>query len=418
MFTFDNYLFALLLVLVPLFIYYSYFYKKDTYRQQPWYFGLFCCVTIVISMSYPLELSSGHIYDLRTIPWLLAFLYAGLRMGIVATLLILVYRFFIGFDDGFFITLFAYVSSGFCIYLYLNKYRETSFKQRLYTSLTLTFINVLFVIIGILYFLENFNQTLLPSFFAYFIISHLVTIAIVVYIIETLQEKEKNSLKLQQAEKLKIVGEMAASVAHEIRNPLTVVKGFIQIFKSDQNLTTKQVSSIELIQSELLRAEKIINDYLSLAKSETTDLELVDLKDSIINVVQIMDSYALLHGTTIKNNIDTSFFISANRNELSQVFINLIKNGIEAIEEKNGVITIDAQQIRNHVEVKISDNGKGMSEEDMHRLGSPFYTTKHQGTGLGTMVCFKIIENLNGKIEVRSKVQEGTTFLISLPLKE
>ncbi|PIB51920.1 histidine kinase dimerization/phospho-acceptor domain-containing protein, partial [Pseudomonas sp. 2822-17] len=86
-------------------------------------------------------------------------------------------------------------------------------------------------------------------FIAYFIISHLVTILIVVYIIETLNEKEENKIKLQQSERIKLIGEMAASVAHEVRNPLTVVKGFIHIFKNDKNLTEKQLSSLELMDS-------------------------------------------------------------------------------------------------------------------------------------------------------------------------
>ncbi|MFC0471364.1 ATP-binding protein [Halalkalibacter kiskunsagensis] len=412
MFSFDNYLFALLVVLVPVFVYYSFFYKRD--RSI---FGLFCCVSIILSMTYPLELATGHIYDLRTIPWLLTFLYGGLNMGLAATALIFVYRLIIGVDIGLLITIFTYLTSGISVVLFLKKYQKVDLKQKLKISFFLTIFNTVLVLMGIIYSPANFNLTVLPTFVAYFILSHLVTILIVVYIIETLQEKEQNKSKLQQAEKIKIVGEIAASVAHEVRNPLTVVKGFIHIFKNEKNITRDQIVSLELMDSELQRAEKIIHDYLSLAKSKPTDLEKLDMIEIVKNVVGVMESYALLNGVNIVTNLQDSHYITANRSELSQVFLNIIKNGIESIENK-GSLTISARKLGNYVEVNITDNGKGMSDEEIKRLGSPFYTTKDQGTGLGTMVCYKIIDSLKGEIKVNSTINEGTTFSVILPLVE
>lgn len=417
MYSFDNYLFALLLVLVPIFVYYSYFFKKDFFRGSPFILGLICIVTIILSMSFPMELASGHIYDLRTIPWLLAFFYAGIKMGIIATLVIFFYRFVIGVDDGLLITIFTYFISGISVFFCLEKYKIANVKRKLMISFFLTLFNSLLVISGIVYFYENFNASQLPSFIVYFIFSHIVTIVIVVYIIETLMEKEKNRMKMQEAERIKLIGEMAASVAHEVRNPLTVVKGFIQIFKNEKNITSKQIDSLELMDSELRRAEKIINDYLSLAKTDTTDLEQVDMKEILNSVIEVMESYALLNGVSIDNKIDQSYYITANRSELNQVFLNIIKNGIESIENK-GMVTIDCKKMGSRVEVMITDTGKGMSEEQIKRLGSPFYTTKEKGTGLGTLVCFKIIEKLKGDIQVNSKLNSGTTFTITLPLSK
>jgi len=416
MFSFDNYLFALLLVLIPIFVYYSYFYKKELCKGKFLLFGLFCCVSIIFSMSYPVGLSLGHIYDLRTIPWLLAFLYGGYRIGIVATVVIFIYRFYIGFDDGFLITIFAYFTSGISVFFFVERYKKGELKQKLKISFFLSLFNTLLVISGIFYFIENFNLNVLPSFIGYFIIAHLVTMLLAVFIIDTLQEKEQNKMKLQQSERIKLIGEMAAAVAHEIRNPLTVVKGFIQIFKSEKNITAKQISSLELTYSEILRAEKIINDYLSLAKTETMDLTNLDIKDTIAKVVEVMESYALLNGVTINNKVQESYNIVGNQGELYQVFLNIIKNDIESIEDK-GDLTISANKLGSSVEVTITDTGKGMTEKEIKRLGSPFYTTKDQGTGLGTMVCYKIIDNLKGEIKVKSRINEGTTFSIILPLQ-
>ncbi len=366
-------------------------------------------------MTYPLELSIGHIYDLRTIPWLLAFLYGGLNMGILATACVFIYRLIIGIDFGLFITLFAYSTSAITVLMYLKKYRNFNLKDKLRTSFILTFINTLLVLAGLSHPYRNLEFINLPMFLTYFIVSHLVTIVIMIFIIETLREAEQSKVKLQQAERIKVIGELAASVAHEVRNPLTVVKGFIHIFKNESNLTTSQISSLELMDSELQRAEKIIHNYLSLAKTNTTDLEKLDVIDLAKNVIGVTESYALLKGVTIINQFQGSYYVTANRSELSQVFLNIIKNGIESIDGK-GTLTLSASKTKGYAQIDITDTGKGMSEEEIQRLGTPFYTTKDQGTGLGTMFCYKTIGHLQGEIKVKSKLNEGSTISILLPL--
>ncbi|MDT8861386.1 HAMP domain-containing histidine kinase [Alkalihalobacillus sp. MEB130] len=415
MFSFDNYLFALLVVLVPVFVYYSFLYKKGSPQKNAITFGLLCCLSIFLSMTYPLELSGGQIYDLRTIPWLLAYLYGGINMGLVATAFIFLYRFIIGLDIGFIITLFAYSLSSITVYFFLQKYKMVELTEKLKISFLLTLLNTILVLIGLGYSYQHFDQTIVFDFVTYFLVSHLLTILIVIYIIETLQEKEQNKSKLLQAERVKIIGEMAASVAHEVRNPLTVVKGFIYIFKTEKNLTTSQISSLELMDTELQRAETIIHNYLSLAKSKTSDMEKIDVIELVQSVVCVMNSYALLKGITIVNNLEGSYYIKANRCEVNQVFLNIIKNGIESIDGK-GHLILRASKKGNSVTISITDNGKGMTEEEVKRLGSPFYTTKDYGTGLGTMVCYKIVDNLQGEIKVKSSVNVGTTFSIFLPL--
>ncbi|MGP7819608.1 ATP-binding protein [Niallia sp. 01092] len=414
MFRFDNYLLTLLIVLVPALLYYNYFYKKELDKDKKYILGLFCSLTVILSMSFPLKLAPGHFYDLRAIPWLISFFYGGYEVGIITTIVIFVYRFLLGVNAGFFITIICYSFASFFVLFFIKKYQLLLFRNKLIASVIFTLISNSLIILAVLY-TGKVQEEVLPSFIAYFYVSHIVTIIIVIYIIETLQEKELNKVKIQQSERIKIIGEMAASVAHEIRNPLTVVKGFIQLLKSDTNLTTKQVSSIDLIQSELLRAENIINDYLSLAKTKVSSPEQIDMKEIIFHVVEVAESFALLNNVTIINKVNRSFYIEANSNEISQVLLNIMKNGIEAIEEK-GELIINAEKRGGNIEIQITDTGKGMTKEQIKRLGSPFYTTKDQGTGLGTMVCFKIIHNLHGDIKIHSKINQGTTFEITIPL--
>ncbi|MFT8321276.1 MAG: ATP-binding protein [Bacillus sp. (in: firmicutes)] len=415
MFKYDNYLLTLLIVLVPTLIYYNYFYKKELQKDKKYILGLFCMITVILEMSFPLKLAPGHYYDLRAIPWLISFFYGGFENGIITTLSLFIYRYLLGASDGFFITVFCYIPSVLLVSFCMKRYQSLTLIRKIIASVILMLVCNTLIILAVVERIGETHNSVLPSFILYFYGSHFVTVIIVIYLIETLQDKEQNKEKLQQSERIKIVGEMAASVAHEIRNPLTVVKGFIQLLKSDHNLTTKQVSSIDLIQSELLRAENIINDYLSLAKTKVTSPEQIDIKEVISQVVEVTEPFALLNNVTISNKLNKSLYIEANRNEISQVFLNIIKNGIEAIEEK-GELIIHAEKRGMNIGICITDTGRGMTEEQIKRIGSPFYTTKDQGTGLGTMVCFKIIHNLRGDIKIRSKINQGTTFEIIIPM--
>ncbi|MDC3417611.1 ATP-binding protein [Aquibacillus salsiterrae] len=417
MFNFENYLFALLVILIPVFIYFSFFYKKYPTKVNYYIIGFLCAIAIIISMSYPFNLATGHVYDMRTIPWLIAFLYGGRKMGLFATLVIFIYRARIGIDEGFLITIIAFSLSAVIVSLFIKKYERVELREKLKISVLLTLFSVSLIVIGLLSFIRKVSYTEIPMFITYFFVSNLLTIVLVVYIVETLMEKERNRVQIQQAERVKLIGEMAASVAHEIKNPLTIVMGFTQILKGDKNLTEKQHSSLQLIDSELNRAQKIIYDYLSLAKTNEKDFERLNCVEVIENVIDVTKYHAQISGVEIINQTNGNFIVRANRNELTQVFLNMIKNAVESIDG-SGQVIVSTQQVGKYLQVTIIDNGKGMDEEDVNSLGTPYFTTKENGTGLGMMVCFKIIDSLKGEINVTSIKGEGTTFKITLPLAD
>lgn len=260
-----------------------------------------------------------------------------------------------------------------------------------------------------------FTNKLTWTFVIYLYLSHIVTLSIAVYLIESLSYQERKKEQMQQTERIRLIGEMAASVAHEIRNPLTVVKGYTHLLKEASNITEKQKDMLMLMSSELVRAEKIINDYLSLARTNEGTKEQINLGKLIKKVEELMSPYALLNNVKIYNQVQTECIIEAGQDEILQVFINIIKNAIEAIEGKGEVI-VSEKTTENYVKINIADNGKGMTEEELNRLGTPFYSTKTQGTGIGTMVCFNIVHHLNGKIEMKSKMNKGTTCSVYLPI--
>lgn len=235
---------------------------------------------------------------------------------------------------------------------------------------------------------------------------------------EQILQRTKIQRELQRAEKMNAIGQLAASVAHEIRNPMTVVKGFLQIFLAKEQMSEEERMYIRLMIEEMHRAETIINDYLSLAKPDIEQMELVDAGEFASRVMDLMNSYAMMSkNISIEINVNQRVYIRSNPSELRQVLINILKNGIEAMKE-GGNLTLSVYKENGYGVFEISDTGIGMSETELERLGTPFYSLKEKGTGIGMMVCYQIIERMKGKIDVSSEVGNGTTFKIYIPLAE
>ncbi|MCM3766762.1 PAS domain-containing sensor histidine kinase [Neobacillus niacini] len=237
----------------------------------------------------------------------------------------------------------------------------------------------------------------------------------IVIISRDISERKKSEEILLQSEKLSIVGELAAGIAHEIRNPLTTIKGFIQLYKSTNN----DFEFSELLLGELGRIETITSEMLTLGKPQAVKMVGADLRELIENTMELLSPQALLNGIQFQMVSEKSpFFITCEKNQLRQVFLNIFKNAMEAMPE-GGEIHI---QLRNGAPgecvVSVKDHGCGIPEELLPRLGEPFYSLKEKGTGLGIMICHKIIKQHHGSITYHSKENEGTLVEIKLPLVE
>jgi two-component system, sporulation sensor kinase B len=232
---------------------------------------------------------------------------------------------------------------------------------------------------------------------------------------EDIFEHTKLQQELQRAEKMNAIGQLAASVAHEIRNPMTVVKGFLQIFLSKE-MTDEDHMYLKLMIEELNRAETIINDYLSLAKPDVGKLESIDGSEMTEQVMDLMSSYAMMSkNISMHTEIKDHVKIRGNKSELKQVLINILKNGIEAMAD-GGKLSMTLERQGDFGVFIIKDTGIGMTAEELSRLGTAFYSLKERGTGMGLMVCYQIVERMKGQIKVSSKKGEGTTFEIMVPL--
>ncbi len=221
--------------------------------------------------------------------------------------------------------------------------------------------------------------------------------------------KEKNN-QIKQLDQLGAIGQMAAGIAHEIKNPLTTIKGFVQL------LSEKAESEYsDIILSELERIEFIMGEILMLAKPQTNiSFKRKNLNQIILEVISFMNPEAIIHNVTLNRSLSPIPAVSCEAKQIKQVLINIIKNAIEAMPS-GGNIRIKTYYSDGFIGMDIIDNGKGISEERLKRLKEPFYTDKEKGTGLGLMICYKLIEDHHGTIHFTSEEGRGTCVHIKLP---
>ncbi|RFU68983.1 PAS domain-containing sensor histidine kinase [Peribacillus saganii] len=233
---------------------------------------------------------------------------------------------------------------------------------------------------------------------------------IISYAKDVTQIRETQEI-LRKTEKLSVVGELAASVAHEVRNPLTSLKGFVQLLQTSED-EYKHYYSIML--SELDRINLIVSELLVLAKPQDLQYEKHSVIHLMTDVKALLEPQANIDGARISMDIkDPLPLISCEANQLKQVFINIIKNSIEASSQN---INIVFEQNEEWIYINIKDDGCGMEEDRIKHLGEPFYSSKEKGTGLGLTVTYRIIEAHHGKISFNSVLDQGTEVKILLPI--
>ncbi|MET3291170.1 UNVERIFIED_CONTAM: two-component system sporulation sensor kinase A [Brevibacillus sp. OAP136] len=231
-------------------------------------------------------------------------------------------------------------------------------------------------------------------------------------ILRDITEWKKSQLILQNSEKLTVAGQLAAGIAHEIRNPITVIKGFVHLMSSGFG---DKEEYFRIMSSECERIEQILSELLVLAKPQTIKLEPKDIRLIMLQTITLLHSQAILNNVEIVTEFDPGVvMLQCDENQMKQVFINFIKNAIEAMPS-GGTIKIQIKQRENDIIVRIIDDGTGIPPEILSKMGQPFYTTKEKGTGLGFMVSKRIIENHSGTIHIESEWNKGTTLEINLP---
>ena len=402
----------ILIVLFPIFVYQLFF--ND--RTKPYKNGLDIKLTlilllmVVLTMSFPVRFSEGYIYDFRMVPFIIAFFYGGLIPGLLTFFTLLIFRFFIG-GEGFYHVLICYTIATVILLYCMNRYEALQMKHKIVLSSSVFWI-MTFTLVMTYLNTKEFNQ--IPFLLFYFFISW-ICLLMGIYTIENVQQKRTIDLELQRAEKLNVISQLAASVAHEVRNPMTSVRGFLQLLNEDEASTKTQKNYITIAIDELDHAQGIINDYLSLAKPHNEEKTLLNLSIEVKKAIELMTSFSTILDIDIRSELQENLYIQGNRGEVKQVLINIIKNGIESMD-MGGLLYVKLYDGGGFVFIEIKDTGKGMTESQLKNIGTPFYTTKEKGTGIGLTITYQLIHAMRGSIRVESKVGKGTTFTITFPI--
>lgn len=229
-------------------------------------------------------------------------------------------------------------------------------------------------------------------------------------IIADITERKLMEKEMSRMERLNLIGEMAAGIAHEIRNPLTTVRGFLQSFMRRTEFAHFN-SQLNLMVTELDRANSIITEYLSLAKNKPLDQSPQSLNKIIEDLLPLMESDALLNEKWIVTELADIPTLFLDTQEMRQLILNFVRNGLEAMLP-GGQLTIGTFVEGKQVVLSIQDQGTGIPMEIKQKLGTPFLTTKENGTGLGLPICFSIANRHNAKIDIKTG-DAGTTFMVN-----
>lgn len=239
-----------------------------------------------------------------------------------------------------------------------------------------------------------------------------------VVIFTDLTELREMEDKLRVTEKLSAIGRMAASIAHEVRNPLASMSGSIQMLKKDLNLDSDDLKLMDIVLKETERLNILVGDFLAYARPPAPRFEDVDLREIIQDAVQLMRGTALGSQIKLTTNLPEEMAVlSVDRSQIHQVVMNLVKNSIEAIDRK-GDITVSLSRFGSEPDgdsvIAVSDDGPGIPEEVLPRIFEPFITSKVNGTGLGLAIVYQLVQIHKGTVGIQTEKGQGTTISVRL----
>ncbi|WP_077619764.1 ATP-binding protein [Bacillus sinesaloumensis] len=407
-----DFLLQVTLLVIPIFVYFTFITEKVKSEKNR---NVVMCIlwglSVLLCMLFPVDIGKAVQLDLRIIPLLLGSLYGGILPTIILTSVILLFRLYLGTNVGLYNTVLVLI-----VFLPVLLFIQRSFviskkEKRIAIAVVLS---VIYCAIGITFsiVLRGFD---LDTFSVQ--LTHLLFVALVTFFLVTLYETIRDIHRLrsemQDTERLRLISQLSTVFAHEIRNPMQVTRGFLQLL-DEPDLPKSKKQYIQISIDELDRANQIIYDFLSFG-SPSTNIEKVDVGYQLQRVANIIKGYTLNQNVDIKLDVQENCWIHANPQKLNQSLINILKNAVESMPNGGSVWITCFQSEDGFIEVTIKDEGIGMTPKQLKRLGSPYYSLKEKGTGLGMMVSMQIIHSLNGKIKVTSEEGIGTEITIQIP---
>lgn len=406
MYFFDTLLFNIIAITYPLFLYLFYSIKKKNLNEikSKTLLDISLLSSFFICLYFNDLINKNEQMILLTLPILFSFLYKRTNISVFMSIVILDLLF----------TKNNYTIHGSIIlitlyYVLYNIYLRKTFSNKKFINIY-SIINISFYLFFSIPYLKNNEEIII-------IISNSIIYFLINKIIACFIKKENEMLDIYLAmrdvEKEDYIQTSLFKITHEIKNPLAVVKGYISLF--DVNNPQKSKHYIDIINSEVDRSLELLNDFKDLSRINVLkkDMKIIDLFDDIKQTM-----VPLFKAKKIKYMIkcESDITINADYNRMKQVLINLIKNSIEASNKDKNLISLTTFYSNNSLYIIVKDNGEGMDKETLEKIFTPFYTTKHYGTGLGVCLSKEIIKAHNGSLSYTSISNKGTIAKIVLPI--
>ena len=397
-----HFFFNLSLLIVLLF--FSLVWLENT-RKVQFIATLYCFSTLLICFGFSYPITDFILLDLRNIPFVIGSLYIGLAPYLGLTAIII--RSFHGIDLGFWVTVSYYAIFSLVLWKLHPWFLEKSREQRILIALGCIYVVGIYQTTPLFFILDGYD--ILDVSFAFLFLQPL-GVGMIAYFLEEVDKMTIHRQKLVAIERQGVVEKMGAAISHEIRNPLTAAIGFVQLLHNDSISAETKRQYLSIVRSELHSAERVIQDYLTISKVDPETENTILVNKALSQVIQMLIPLAKNKSVEIITDFSEESIVMGDSQKFHQSLVNIMKNGIESMSS-GGILTVQTQTTTTNVSITITDTGSGMTDEQLNRLGEPYYSTKgSQGTGLGILVVFSVIRSMNGNIHVESEVGVGTTF--------
>jgi two-component system sporulation sensor kinase B len=408
-------LLQLFIMLMP-YVAFNAFYRDKQKSYSRGFIIIISMVYLFLSMLFSYVLVEGVFVDSRYVIMFFGLVFGGIQTGLFLFAEFVILRVFLEGGSGQLAAIVIMLITFLMSILLSRVYRRTKFK-----NLTTVATGILCGLVpaSVLFL---FHPELISRNIFLYILLYLCMSAVGIWLLISLFAKAASdkelSIRYAQTEKVETISQVAASLVHEVRNPLTTVKGFLKLIYEAPLSREKIMNYIEISMEEIIRTEAILTDYLSLSKPLSENQGMTDLSIHLNSIYEVLIPFANMNNVALEVQSHTrGIWIRANGDKVKQVLLNFIKNAIEACSmNPDGLVSIRLTVQNTEAVLIITDNGVGMGKGALERLGSIYYSTKTNGTGLGLTFSYKVIRGLGGTIKVNSDPGKGTSFIITIPV--
>lgn len=406
MYFFDTLLFNIITITYPLFLYLFYSIKKKNLneRKSKTILDISLLSSFFICLYFNNSINKNEQIILLTLPILFSFLYKRTSISVFMSIVIIDLLFA---KNNY--TIFGSIILVTLYYVLYNIYLRKTFSNKKFINIY-SIINLSFYLFFSIPYLKNREEIIIiiSTSIIYFIINKIIAC-----FIKRENEMLDIYLAMRDVEKEDHIQTSLFKITHEIKNPLAVVKGYISLF--DVNDPEKSKRYIDIINNEVDRSLELLNDFKDLSRVNVIkkEMDIIDLFDDIKEtLVPLFKAKKIKYELKCESNVT----INADYNRMKQVLVNLIKNSIEASNKDKSLITLTTFYSNSSLYIIVKDNGEGMDKDTLEKIFTPFYTTKHYGTGLGVCLSKEIVEAHNGSLSYTSIPNKGTIAKIVLPI--